>query len=194
MIGAGAPTWLVRYIVPIIWDMGAIAECGSISLFQTVLLAAISVPVAFNPVEISPLNMPKGFFETHVDASLFAHIYATDKIFPRACKTGQQRCNLHIIIHNKTIAEPKIVKWSAPSIAKRSLDTVVKANLNARLQSTWQMARANGISFHLAYLDVPFPSVSPIAFDIEYMQRLYELGVGKAKTLATWQGNPPPER
>jgi predicted acylesterase/phospholipase RssA len=179
----------------IIWDMGAIAARGtaeSQDLFETILLAATSVPLALNPVAIPIASAPAGFTETHVDASVFAHIYVGAELFPvEACLSHQRRCALHIIVHNKTVAEPQIVRWSAAGIGKRSIQTLLKASLNTRLQSTWRLAHESGVAFRMAYLDVPFDGVSPVDFDIAYMQRLYALGLGRAADPKTWLDTPP---
>jgi predicted acylesterase/phospholipase RssA len=177
-----------------IWDMGAIAKRAtpqSRKLFQTLLLAATSVPLAFDPIAIPVPGSPKGFTETHVDASVFTHLYAAEELFPiNACRARARKCTLHVIVHNKAVAEPQTVRWSAIGIGKRAFETAIKANLNTRLQATWQIAKANTINFRMAYLDVPFASVSPIDFNIEYMQNLYEIGLRKGQIANTWLDTP----
>jgi predicted acylesterase/phospholipase RssA len=181
-----------------VWDMGAIAARATPeaqALFETILLAATSVPLALDPIALSIPGAPKGLTETHVDASVFTHIYVGEELFPiDACKARQRRCTVHVMVHSKTIAEPQTVRWSAAGIGKRSFETLLKANLNTRLQATWRLAQANGIAFRMAYLDVPFPGVSAVAFDASYMRRLYDLGLQKAANPKTWIDAPPPAR
>jgi predicted acylesterase/phospholipase RssA len=177
-----------------IWDMGAIAVKNTAAgdvLFRTILLAATSVPLALNPIAMPVASAPRQFTETHVDASVFALVYAGSELFPATCKTRQQKCSLHVIIHNKQVSEPKTVRWSAPGIGQRVLETMVKANLTTRLQATYQMTQAAGVDFRMAYLDVPFASVSPIDFNVDYMQQLFDLGLNNGRDNSTWLISPP---
>jgi hypothetical protein len=83
------------------------------------------------------------------------------------------------------------VRWSAPGIGQRVLETMVKANLTTRLQATYQMTQAAGVDFRMAYLDVPFASVSPIDFNVDYMQQLFDLGLNNGRDSSTWLTSPP---
>jgi hypothetical protein len=180
-----------------IWDMGAIAARAteaSKDLFRKVLLSAASVPVAFSPVLFTDTDRVGAVTEAHADATIFAHFYAGSELFPNDCKAGLRRCALYIIVHNKTVAEPEIVPFRSPAVIKRSLETVIKANLNTRLLATSQMARENGIAFRLAYLDVPFESVSPIDFNLDYMRKIYSLGEIAGRRTDTWLQAPPRDK
>lgn len=182
----------------VIWDMGAIAARltpESKALFQQVLLSAASVQVAFTPELLTDNSVPTAITEAHGDATLFSHIYAGAELFPvNDCKSGVRRCQLYVIVHNKTIAEPQTLKFKATAVIKRSLETVIKANLNTRLIATSQMTQANGIAFHLAYLDVPFPGVSPIYFDLDYMRKIYKLGEAAGQRNEMWLTAPPRDK
>ncbi|MEY2927577.1 MAG: hypothetical protein RL367_2054 [Pseudomonadota bacterium] len=178
-----------------IWDMGKIADRGTPEAqaqFVTILLAATSVPLALEPVKIGAAPGITNQFETHVDANVLTHFYASEALFPiEACQTRRRQCHLYTILHNKTLANPEIVRWSAPAFAKRSVETIMKANLAAHLQESWRMAQASGVHYHLAYLDVPFAAVSPIDFDLAYMRRIYALGLEKGGQPETWRDTPP---
>lgn len=181
-----------------IWDMGEIASRltpESKALFRQILLSAASVQLAFPPELMSDDSNPASIPEAHGDATLFAHVYVGPELFPvEDCKTGTRRCDLYIIVHNKTIAEPQTLKLKATAVIKRSLETIVKANLNTRLLATNQMAQAQGVAFHVAYLDVPFPGVSPINFDVDYMRTIYELGLIAGQRNETWLRAPPKDK
>jgi hypothetical protein len=182
----------------VIWDMGEIASRltpESKALFRQILLSAASVQLAFPPELMSDYSNPRSIPEAHGDATLFAHIYAGPELFPvEDCKSGARRCDLYVIVHNKTIAEPQTLKFKATAVIKRSLETIVKANLNTRLLATNQMAQAQGVAFHVAYLDVPFPGVSPINFDVDYMRMIYDLGVIAGQRDETWLRAPPKDK
>lgn len=182
----------------VVWDMGAIAVSEgqqSKDLFRQILLAATSIPLVFDPVAISPLPKPDGMFETHSDATTFAHLYADSTLFPiDDCRTGRRLCKLYVVAHSKLVAEPRTLKWQAPAVGKRALQTLLKASLSTRLLVTKQMTEANNIVFQLAYLDVPFPSASPIEFDATYMQRLYEIGFAQGQRDQSWSNTLPSSR
>jgi hypothetical protein len=182
----------------VVWDMGAIAASAgqqSKDLFRQILLAATSIPLVFDPVAISPQSPAEGVFETHSDATTFAHLYAGSTLFPvEDCRNGQRLCKLYVVAHNKLVAEPRTLKWQTPAVGKRVLQTLLKASLSTRLLVTKQMADANHISFQLAYLDVPFPSASPTEFDATYMQRLYEIGFAQGQRDQSWNDTLPSSR
>ncbi len=179
----------------VIWDLGKIAERGTPeaqALFVTILLAATSVPLALEPVKMGGAGGQAAAFETHVDANILTHYYASELLFPvDTCRTGQRQCHLHTILHNKTVANPEVVRWSAPAFAKRSVETMMHANLATHLQETWRMAQASGVHYHLAYLDIPFAPVSPIDFNVPYMRRIHALGLEKGGQAKTWLDVPP---
>jgi predicted acylesterase/phospholipase RssA len=178
----------------VIWNMGAIAAQGtteSAARFRQILLAAASVPVAFDPVLFSTHGSPLATGEAHMDATLFSHFYAGPELFPETCLTGVRVCTLHIIVHNRTVAEPQTIKFKASALIRRALETTIKANLNTRILATAQMATARGIAFRLAYLDIPFASVSPIDFDLAYMRSIYLLGEKAGTRPETWLAEPP---
>lgn len=182
----------------VIWDLGALASIGtqeSKNLIRHILLAAASIPLAFDPVAVQTDVGPSDFLESHSDANIFAHFYSGSELFPgEDCKAERRKCRLYIIAHNKIIAEPEIVKWKAAAVARRSIQTLLKANLRSQLSATAQTAKSNNITFELAYLDVPFPSASPIEFDIPYMERLYTIGLAKGESPAIWQSGLPRSR
>jgi Patatin-like phospholipase len=180
-----------------VWDMGAIAALGtshSKLLFREVLLSAASVPVAFSPVLIETTAGNAALTEAHADATVFSHFYMGAQLFPSDCRSGPRRCASYIIVHNKTVAEPATLAFKAPAVIKRALETVIKANLNTRLLATAQMTRENNIAFRLAYLDVPFPGVSPVNFDLDYMRKIYTLGETAGRRPETWLDRPPKDK
>lgn len=182
----------------VIWDLGALASVGtqeSKNLIRQILLAAASIPLAFDPVAVQTDVGSSDFLESHSDANIFAHFYSGEELFPgEDCKAERRKCKLYVIAHNKIIAEPETVKWKAAAVARRSIQTLLKANLRSQLSATAQTAKSNNIAFELAYLDVPFPSASPIEFDIPYMERLYAIGLAQGESEAIWQSALPRSR
>jgi predicted patatin/cPLA2 family phospholipase len=182
----------------LIWDLGMLAATGtseSKDLIRQILLAAVSIPLAFDPVAIRTVGDDNFLSEAHSDANIFAHYYAGDELFPiEECRALRRKCELYVVIHGKIIAEPETVKWSTLAIGRRVLQTLLKASLRTQLTVTEQSTRSNNIAFRFAYLDVPFPSASPVEFDASYMKRLYEIGKSQGERPEIWESEVPKVR
>jgi hypothetical protein len=162
-------------------------------LFETILLASASVPVAFEPVLLPISDETNASAEAHADASLLSQIYAGTELFPADCGSVQRTCTLHVIVHNKTLAEPETVPFRAIAMARRSIETLLKGSLRARLEASAAAAQANNIAFRMAYLDVPFEGVTAIDFDLEYMRAIYALGRDAGMDPESWLIAVPPD-
>ncbi|MCA3256052.1 MAG: patatin-like phospholipase family protein, partial [Alphaproteobacteria bacterium] len=131
----------------VVWDMGAIAASGApdaLATFRRVMLAAISIPVAMDPVLLAPRAEPGVPAESHVDASLIAPLFFSPRLLPeRGCGTVR-RCGVTVIVHNKLVPEPRVVPWSVGSVASRSLETLVKSAMAGSLREAAAAASARG--------------------------------------------------
>jgi predicted acylesterase/phospholipase RssA len=176
--------------IPQLWDMGAIAAQGtpqSAELFRAILLAATSIPLAFDPVLLSSSSGTVPVHEAHADASLFSLIYVEPWLFKR-CEGAQTVCNLYVVVHNKTLPDPKTVRMKAADVGARAVETLIKGNLGPKLEWARRDAERLGVRFHLAYLDVPFEGVSAINFDLTYMRRIHALGRERGLAGGKWLG------
>ena len=55
----------------------------------------------------------------------------------------------------------------------------------------YELARSNHVAYNLAYIPGDFPDTSTEAFDIQYMSKLFELGVELGKSGDAWKKKPP---
>lgn len=173
-----------------IWDMGEIAARGtpaSAALFHDILLAAASIPIAFDPVPVAVGAADGGVTEYHADATLFGLIYADARLFDAArCRAPGGRCTLYVIAHNKTRPEPRTVKLNVADVGARVLDTLIKADLATKLRVAREEAADVGATFRFTYLDVPFESVSAIDFDPAYMRKIFAIGRERGMAGVNW--------
>ncbi len=173
-----------------IWDMGEIAARGtpaSAALFHDILLAAASIPIAFDPVPVAVEAPGEHVTELHADATLFGLIYADARLFDAArCRAPGGRCTLYVIAHNKTRPEPRTVKLNVADVGARVLDTLIKADLATKLRVAREEAADVGATFRFTYLDVPFESVSAIDFDPAYMRKIFAIGRERGVAGVNW--------
>jgi hypothetical protein len=173
-----------------VWNLGALAASerpDRLTLFRDVLTAAISVPVLFPPVPL-PGARPN---ELHADAGVLRGFYSGLELFPgegRGCASRRQPCALYVIIHNKLYPEAREIPASIGTIGSWAVASIIKSNLMLALETAQQKSRENGIRFGMAYLDTDRPGVSPIDFDIPYMQAMYALGHDRARRPDFWRG------
>jgi hypothetical protein len=173
-----------------IWNLGALAASDRpdrLTLFRDVLTAAISVPVLFPPVPL-PGARPGEF---HADAGVLRGFYSGLELFPgegRGCASRRQPCALYVIIHNKLYPEAREIPARIGTIGSWAVASIIKSNLMLALETAQRKSRENGIRFGMAYLDTDRPGVSPIDFDIPYMQAMYALGHDRALKSDFWRG------
>jgi hypothetical protein len=178
-----------------IWDMGAIAAQGtaaSAALFHDILLAAASIPIAFDPVPVTVGAADGMVTELHADATLFGLIYADARLFDAArCRAPGGRCTLYVIAHNKTRPEPRTVKLNVAEVGARVLDTLIKADLATKLRVAREEAADAGAAFRFAFLDVPLEGVSAIDFDPAYMRKIFAIGRERGMAGIAWLNDVP---
>jgi hypothetical protein len=183
-----------------VWDMGAIAlpgDAAALALFRDILLAAVSLPVLFPPVLFPPVLVPPAAMaagdrpaEMHADASTASGILVEPAMFPAHCGTHTLTCQVFVVVHNKLLPETTLVDWRATAIGMRTVDSMVKANLMLSLQAARAMAHQAGAHFAMAHLDAPWPGVSPVDFDRDYMRRILEFGALRVQGRGFWRDIP----
>jgi hypothetical protein len=141
--------------------------------------------LAFDPVMLTSNSNNVSVQEAHADASLFSLIYVEPQLFDR-CGAALPTCNLYVVVHNKTVPEPKTVKMNAAGVGARSVETLIKSNLGSKLRLVQTDAARLNVNFRLAYLDVPMAGVSAIDFDITYMRKIFSLGRERGLAGGAW--------
>ncbi len=180
---------------PVIWDMGAIAKAAqdpadqgqALQLFRHVLVASASIPGVFPPVLISAGPEQPGVPEMHVDGGVTTPFF----LIPEAMALwkpdhSMRPKSLYIIINGQINPSYAITKGAMAPIMLRTLDTLGRAEMRARIVMTQAFAERNGGT--LACTVIP-DDRSADAFDFSRpnMDRLYDLGFELASTGKAFQ-------
>ncbi len=184
---------------PVIWDLGSIAQKrtpDSLAMFRRLLLASTALPGLFPPVHIKVADSDGKFYEEmHVDGGVTDNTFLLplhlrfDKV-DRLYKVRWRR-SLFIIANAKTTPTRKVVKSTTFEIAGRSIDTLIRQQLEGDLLKLYLRAKDNNIKYRLASIPNTFNEISNEPFDKAYMRKLYEAGFEAAKNGYQWKGKPP---
>jgi predicted patatin/cPLA2 family phospholipase len=184
--------------LPVIWNMGAIANSGhpdALELFRKIMIASASIPLVFPPVYIEVEANGQVYDEIHVDGGTASQVFIYPvrlKLKEIADQEGIKR-NRHAYIIRNAYFFPK---WQAVepgiiSIGGRSLSMLIKTQgLGDIYRIYWTMKR-DEIDFNFAYIPDDFKEEAKEMFDKEYMRKLYNYGYEKAKQGYPWLKEPP---
>ena len=184
----------------VIWNMGAIAASKhpqALALFQKIILASASIPVAFPPVMIDVEAAGKRYDEMHVDGGVSTEVFfygAMLNISEALTTLGikqKPRIRLFIIRNNQLIPPYEEVNRNLLAIADRSLSGLTTMQGIGDLYRIYTVTQYNNIDFNLAYIPQSFHPDSDEPFDPENMKRLYTLGYNLALGGDPWQKYPP---
>jgi len=175
----------------VVWDMGAIAASGepeAFDLFREVLAASASVPVVFAPQLINVETDNKVFQEMHADGALSAPVY----MLPDAVLFGEKpilravRPALYVIVNGRIDPGFAVVPDQVEAIAAQSLSTLNRVGTKAVLAQTYNVAKREGMSFHLSYIDRDHVDSGGTGFETDAMRQLYHYGYEKARPGVFW--------
>jgi predicted acylesterase/phospholipase RssA len=182
-----------------IWNMGLIAERGdaeALALFQRIMLASSSMPVAFPPVLIEVEAGGTRYDEMHVDgfvgANVFLHVGAFNPSRLMAAQSRGRAVEELYIIHNGQLRQPPSpTTRSLGGIAMRSFEVSARAGIAGDLIREHAFASRDNAGFRWVTVgeDVDLPD--PAEFDPVEMRRLYELGYREAQQQSVWRTMPP---
>jgi len=184
----------------VIWNMGYIAAIGgekALELFQKVMLASASVPVAFPPVYFSVEKNGIVYDEMHVDGGAIVQVF-----FYGAMLDVQEgldilgivdkpRVRLFIVRNSITEPEYKTIKPRIVDIASTSLQSLIITEGIGDLYRIYMYAERDGIEYNLASLPYDYSYKSKGSFDPDEMKMLYEMGYEKGKNGYPWEKYPP---
>lgn len=181
----------------VIWNMGAIASSGApnaLDLFRDVLAASASVPAVFPPQMIDVTAADARFQEMHVDGSVVTPVFTLPQTLllrDGKIRTGG-KANIYVVINGRLEPDFEVTKDNTLSIVERSFTTASRARSRATLTATYALARSNGMSFNLTYIDENGPKASAAkGFDTAYMRALYQEGLEKGRSGTFWQHTVP---
>jgi len=178
----------------VVWDMGAIAASGepkAFDLFREVLAASASVPAVFAPQLINVEADNKVFQEMHADGTLSAPVYMLPDavLFGQRPILGAARPALYVIVNGRIDPGFAVVPDQVAAIAAESLSTLNRVGAKAVLAQTYDVAKREGMSFHLSYIDRDHPDSGGTGFETDAMRKLYDYGYKKARSGAFWVTN-----
>jgi predicted acylesterase/phospholipase RssA len=183
--------------VPVIWNIGAIAESGrpeAIGLIRKILLASASVPGLFPPVMFDTMIDGVAHQEMHVDggASMQTFLYPAAVQVRRIPNGGGSRSRTAYVIRNGRLTQGwDEVARSTPAIATRAVATLTTNSGVGDLYRIYALAKRDGVRLQLAYIGDDFEQPHTAEFDHQYMKNLFEYGRAKARVGYPWRDAPP---
>lgn len=182
----------------VIWNIGYIAISGSpnaLELFQKILLASASIPVAFPPVYVDVEAEGRRYDEMHVDGGTTSQVF----LFPTQIdwRTILERLEvktmprIYVIRNSHLESEREPVKPSLIHIAGRSISSLIRTQGIGDMYRIYVRAERDGIDYNLAFIPNEFDVKSKEPFDLEYMRKLFDLAYRMAKTGYPWLKAPP---
>ena len=181
---------------PVIWNMGEIARSRhpqALALFRQVILASVSIPVAFPPVRIEVEAGGELRDELHVDGGTTRKVFiAPLQLSLRSLDPLYSAPPLHrfyIIANTKLVPEWKPAEAGIVAIAQSSIAAINKGHSAGDLFRLYLLAKRDGADFNLAAIPATFSQEGKEPFDREYMQSLFDAGV--AQRGARWFKEPP---
>ena len=184
----------------VVWDMGAIADSGrpdARDRYGKVLLASASIPVLFPPVYFEVEAGGETYHQMHVDGGAEAQVCFRRFMleFDDALDEVSGTPEVHIFVIRNGNAEQAVQRTIAPravSIAAASLGQLFRNSINDGIYRTYVLAEGIGADFFMASIPPTFePDLDATDFDVEVMQRLYDLGYEQAAGGYPWMRVPP---
>jgi predicted acylesterase/phospholipase RssA len=183
--------------VPVIWNVGAIAERGrpeAIGLIRKILLASASIPGFFPPVMFDVIVDGVAHQEMHVDggASMQTFLYPAAlqvRRIPNGAGSGSRTA--YVIRNGRLTPGWDEVARSTPAIATRAVATLTTNSGVGDLYRIYALAKRDGVRLQLAYIGDDFEQPHSAEFDRQYMVKLFEYGRAKARAGYPWRGAPP---
>jgi predicted acylesterase/phospholipase RssA len=175
----------------VVWDMGAIAASGgakAFNLFRDVLAASASVPVVFAPQLIDVEANGRVFQEMHTDGTVSAPVYTLPDaiLFGGKPIARNTKAALYVIVNARIDPGFAIVPDQVEAIAAQSFSIMNRVGTKAVLAETYNVAKREGLSFHLSYIDRDHPESGGTGFETDAMRRLYQYGYDKARDGSFW--------
>lgn len=164
---------------PVIWDMGQIAEVGTVealNLFRKVVLASASIPGAFPPVQIDVVANGQNYSELHVDGATTTNLFLAPLNLTLVKGNSNRKGRIYILTNGKYLPEYKPVKAKTLPLAGRAFSTLLKYSTKADVQRLQLFANRTGAELRFVSIPIEFDEESSEPFDKTYMRVLYDFG------------------
>ena len=178
--------------VPVIWDIGAIAESGnpeSVALIRQILLASASVPAELPPVMFDVMVDGKHYQEMDVDGGASMQTFLTP--IGLHLLTKSRPVIAYVIRNARLYPDWKQVDRSTLQVAVRAVSTLISNSGMGDIYRTYLEARRDGVQFNLAYIGNDFQVPHPAEFDHTYIVKLFDYARAKGRAGYAWSTAPP---
>ena len=179
---------------PVVWDVTAIAvsdEPHALQLIRDILLASASIPVAFPPVMFEVEANGQLYDEMHVDGGVTSQVF----FHPAGLRFDEGlemldvpgRPTLYVIRNSKVWSEWESVDRSLVPIASRTISSLIRTQGIGDLVQIYVVAKEDGIDMRYTSIPEDFNMESNEAFDMDYMQALFQRGYEDTKMGVVWR-------
>lgn len=183
---------------PVTWSIGMIADSGvpgAGDLIRDIMLASASIPVNFPPVSIEVEAGGRRYEELHVDGGIVSQVF----LYPLGLDWRRLEEKLavkgtpQVYLIRNSMMDPRWVATERKliTIGVRSLYSLIRSQGLGDVYKIFLGAKRDGLDFNLAYIPRDFNAVPNEAFDMEFMNKLFERGYNMAKQGYPWEKSPP---
>jgi predicted acylesterase/phospholipase RssA len=185
--------------MPVIWNIGAIAQSGHPKALDTVrriLLASSAIPGAFAPVLFDATLDGQPYQELHVDGGAFAQVFLYPPSVSRFRRERMARrlpvapTRAWVIRNARLDPEWASVDRRTLGIAGRAITSMIAAQGLNDVLRIYNAAERDGVDFNLAYIGRDFTVEYDKPFEQSYMRPLYEYGRERALRGDAWTTRP----
>lgn len=186
--------------MPVIWNIGAIAQSGhpqALDTVRRVLLASSAIPAAFAPVLFDVTLDGQRFQELHVDGGAFAQVFLYPASVGQMRRERQARrqpvapARAWIIRNGRLDPEWASVDRRTVGIASRAIVSMIAASGYQDVIRLWFNADRDIVDYNLAFIGRDFTVAYDKPFQQAYMRPLFEYGRQRALRGDAWVKRPP---
>jgi len=184
---------------PVIWDLGAVASCGSpeaLQLFQRIIVASAAVPVIFPPSYIEVEHDGRKFDEMHVDGAVAAQIMlygqslTAHEVIPDS-RFDEPRGTHYVILNRKFFEDRGPVEPSIRAIAIQSISRLIQDQGIGDLWQAHAACQRDGLDFKVAAIPEAAQIPPEPSIDVQAQIRLFNHGYALACEGYPWGTKPP---
>jgi len=182
-----------------VWNMGLIAASGrpeAARLFQQIMLASASVPIAFPPVFFQVEAGGRRFDEMHVDGGVGVRVFFSGGVFSftaarEGVGRGTGREEVYIIHNGQLLSSPEVTPRSLRGIGLRTFESASKSAVIGDLFRIYVVTLREQAGFNWITIPEDVDLAGNELFDPVKMRELYELGHQRARADSPWTTDPP---
>jgi len=177
--------------MPVVWDLGAIAQNGgpnARTLVRDVLVASASVPGMFPPVMIRVNKDGVPHDEAHVDGDATMPFFVPPAFMqtPPDARDGTNQTAVYVIIDGPLGDPPKTTRLTTRTILSRSINAGLNQMLLTTLELTAATAQLQGATLQYTAMPIAHPRGDPYDFRSDMMKPLSRYAYECAQTGRLW--------